>query len=188
MDNKITIQFNLDKRSKKKDGTYPVKLRIYEPETRKRKRYNTVFSFSEKDFNRIWLTAKPRKQYKETRQKLQALETKANEEAKKLNDFNISDFERLMFNKYSGKTLNDNYFLEKTNEKKKNTGHINNSISYKYALDCLIRFHGKPALNFKDVTVSFLEQFEKFCIETENKSKTTIGIYLRNLRAVFNEA
>lgn len=40
---------------------------------------------------------------------------------------------------------------------------------------------------FAEVTVSFLHQYEKWMLK-KGRSRTTIGIKLRNLRAVFNEA
>jgi integrase len=43
------------------------------------------------------------------------------------------------------------------------------------------------ALRFEDITVSWLNGYEKHML-TQGKSYTTIGIYLRNLRAIFNEA
>jgi integrase len=47
--------------------------------------------------------------------------------------------------------------------------------------------YGGDALRFENITVSWLKGYEKYMI-IQGKSYTTIGIYLRNLRAVFNEA
>ncbi|MDR1627261.1 MAG: site-specific integrase [Oscillospiraceae bacterium] len=43
------------------------------------------------------------------------------------------------------------------------------------------------ALRFEDITVSWLNGYERYMI-TQGKSYTTIGMYLRSLRAIFNEA
>jgi len=40
-------------------------------------------------------------------------------------------------------------------------------------------------LYFHDITPTWLEKFEKF-LEKEGKSRSTIGIYMRNLRVIFN--
>ncbi len=188
MNEQYFISIVLDKRNQKKNGTYPVKLRVFTPTPRKQKLYSTVFEFTEKDFESIWATVKPRKEFKPYRQKLQALETKSIEVAEKLSTFNFEDFERLMFNKSTNKELNVNFYFQKIISEKNKKKKISTALSYQNALDCLLRFHDKPAINFKDVTVSFLEQFETFCIETENKTKATTGIYLRNLRTVLNTA
>ena len=47
--------------------------------------------------------------------------------------------------------------------------------------------YGGDALKFENITVSWINGYEKYML-TQGKSYTTIGIYLRNLRAVFNEA
>lgn len=188
MNEQYFISIVLDKRNQKKNGTYPVKLRVFTPTPRKQKLYSTVFEFTEKDFKSIWATVKPRKEFKPYRQKLQALETKAIEVAEKLSTFNFEDFERLMFNKSNNKELNVNYYFQKIIDDKYKRAKISTALGYKNAFACVLRFHNKPVLNFKDVTVSFLEQFESFCTETENKTTATTSIYLRNLRTVFNEA
>jgi integrase len=43
------------------------------------------------------------------------------------------------------------------------------------------------ALKFENITVSWLNGYEKYML-AQGKSYATIGIYLRNLRAIFNEA
>jgi integrase len=47
--------------------------------------------------------------------------------------------------------------------------------------------YGGDALRFENITVSWLSGYEKYMI-AQGRSYTTIGIYLRNLRAIFNEA
>lgn len=186
MNQPYIISITLDKRRKKKKGTYPVRLRVFIPETKAQKLYGTKFDFTVKEFSSTW-TEKPRKEYKENKKPLLALLVKANEVADKINPFNFEDFERLMFGK-TGTKQNVNYYFDKAVERHKKRGSISTATSYEYALQCLLRFHEKENINFKDISVSYLEQFEKFCIEKEGKSITTVGIYLRNLRAVFNEA
>lgn len=48
------------------------------------------------------------------------------------------------------------------------------------------RFKGN--IRFTDITVSYLNQYEQWMINVNQNSKTTVGIKLRSLRAVFNEA
>ncbi|QQM28088.1 site-specific integrase [Elizabethkingia sp. M8] len=183
----FVISVTLDKRRLKTDNTYPVRLRVFTPHDRKQKLYATAFSFTEKDFSSVWETTKPRSEYKEARLTLQAIESKANEIATSLIDFNFEDFERLMYNKTS-REQNVNFYFNKFIEKHNQRNAIGTVSTYVSALRCLLRFHPTPNIEFKDISVSYLEEFQRYCIEKEGKSLTTIGIYLRNLRAVFNEA
>lgn len=181
------ISIVLDKRFKKSDNTFSVKLRVFTTTPRKQKLYNTLFSFTEKEFASIWQTTKPRSEYKDIRLQLQALETKANEVAKKLSNFNFDDFERLMYGS-TGTKLNVNYYFHKIIDRYKAKGSISTATSYKNALDCLLRFHKTSDIDFRQVTPEYLDKFEKYCTITEEKSLTTVSIYTRYLRAVFNDA
>jgi len=186
--NNTSISLVLDKRSLKKDGTFPVKLRVFTPEPRIQKLYATKFALNETDFKSIWQTTKPRTEHKATRNKLKALESKAIEVADKLSTFNFEDYERLMFNKSTNKELDVNFYFEKIIDRWNSTGNISTANGYRNALQCLLRYHSAPNINFKDITPRYLEKFETHCIENEQKSNATISIYLRNLRTVFNEA
>lgn len=49
----------------------------------------------------------------------------------------------------------------------------------------LKKFRG--SVHFKEITVSFLYEYENW-LTNQDISKTTIGMYLRPLRTIFNEA
>lgn len=187
MQKQYFISIVLDRRRIKKDGTFPVRLRVFMPETKKQKLYNTVFSFTEKDFKNIWESGKVKREYKELKAELHSLERKAEEVAKDLPTFTFEDFELLMFGS-TGTKRNVAFFFDKIIEEFTKKGSISTAKGYNDAYNCISRYAKGKDLNFKDITVSFLEGFEKFCIDEENKSITTVSIYTRNLRAVFNRA
>ncbi|MDB5230856.1 MAG: site-specific integrase [Chitinophagaceae bacterium] len=62
---------------------------------------------------------------------------------------------------------------------------ISSAASYHCSYKSLFKFKGN--VRFKTINVTYLVQYEKWCKSTE-MSKTTISIYLRCLRAIFNEA
>ncbi len=62
---------------------------------------------------------------------------------------------------------------------------IGSAVAYQTAYYALIRFRGNVRL--VEINASFLFQYEAWMLHQEY-SKTTIGIYLRSLRAIFNEA
>jgi len=183
----VSITFFFNTSRKDKNGKYKVALQVYFRTIKKRKYYATKFSFTEKEFKSTWETVKPRKEFKQDRKELNALLVKADKVAGNLARFNFEDFERLMFNKVS--TEKDvNYYYSKKIDAYRNKQSISTSKGYETALKCLLRFHGKNNISFYDVTVSWLEDFEAFCIDKEEKSRTTVGIYTRTLRTVFNNA
>lgn len=65
------------------------------------------------------------------------------------------------------------------------TGSIGTAVSYQCGYRSLSKY--RKNLCFSDITVSFLNQYESWFMQKGN-SKATLSIYLRGLRAVFNEA
>ncbi len=64
-------------------------------------------------------------------------------------------------------------------------GRVGNAINYLRSYRSLVSFRGNVRL--EDISVSYLYQYEQWMME-KNNTKTTIGIVLCPLRAVFNES
>nr|WP_291035711.1 site-specific integrase [Dyadobacter sp. 50-39] len=62
---------------------------------------------------------------------------------------------------------------------------IGTAITYQCALKSLQNFYPKNKLPLESITVKFLQSYERWMLENGN-SLTTVGFYLRNLRAVMN--
>jgi integrase/recombinase XerD len=62
---------------------------------------------------------------------------------------------------------------------------IGTAVCYQTSYYALEKFRGN--VSFSDVTVDYLNDFERWMLR-KNSSKTTIGIYVRSLRCIFNEA
>ncbi len=63
---------------------------------------------------------------------------------------------------------------------------IGTAGSYQSSYNSLKAFKGN--LRFKHITPQLLKEYESWMIHVSHNSKTTVGIYMRALRAVFNEA
>lgn len=70
--------------------------------------------------------------------------------------------------------------LEKTNK-------VGNASAYKDLKRTLLRFKGAKDFSFSEVTHSFLLQLEQYLRE-RNLAETSISVYFRTLRSVFNKA
>ncbi len=64
-------------------------------------------------------------------------------------------------------------------------GRVSTAMYYHCSYKSLNKFRGNVSL--ENITVSFLQEFENL-MTSKNVSKTTIGMYLRPLRTIFNEA
>jgi site-specific recombinase XerD len=170
-----------DTRRQRKDGTYPVKLRI--TYNREQKYYPTPFNLTIEQFTKV-VAERPRNEFKELKMKLNALEGKASEIIKELPFFTWNHFEKKLL-KNRGNSSNISIAFEEYISQLLGEKRIGTAESYKCAKTSIHKF--KPNLIFADVTPELLRSYENW-MHTNKKSVTTTGIYLRSLRTIFNIA
>lgn len=181
------ISIYLDKRRAKKNGKFPVKLRVFTTEPRRQVLYPTKFEFTESEFHSIWETTKPRKEHQTTRLILSTIEANAIKAAEGLPYFTFEGFDNA-FHSGRAKIKQDViYYYQQAIAEYRANKQINTALNYEGSLKALLAFHGKNSLNFKEISVQWLKSFEAHWVST-GKSQTTVGIYLRPLRAVFSTA
>ncbi|HWW41412.1 phage integrase SAM-like domain-containing protein [Pedobacter sp.] len=170
-----------DTRRAKSGDKYPVKLRaIY---NRVVKYYPTKYNLSKDDYAKLY-EEKPDKKSKDIRDDLFKLLSKANDIIDKLPVFNFKIFANRLFKISTSKDdlihAYNNYIGVL-----RLAGRISTAISYECSLKSLQKF--KDSLKFEDITIEFLRDYEKWMLK-EGNSLTTVGIYLRSLRSVYNES
>jgi site-specific recombinase XerD len=90
-------------------------------------------------------------------------------------------------NQYKNK--NDiGYYYEQAIKIYRQNNQIGTAENYDLSLKSLLKFHGKNSLPISFITAQWLEDYERNMIEVNKRSQTTVGFYLRPLRAVFNTA
>lgn len=191
-DYKISIWH--DVRFKKASGMFPVKLRVYGKQTKKVKTYSLDIDLSKKQFLDIWINPENkdlRGINKDIRLKLQNFETRANDEAKGMTVFDFDKFETRMFRKSSDQN-NVKYHFNVAIEKCINNDKIGTAESFRCTLNSFAKFSKSKKceidkLTFDIITVDWLKAYQKFML-LDGKSITTIGIYTRTLRVIFNNA
>lgn len=193
MEKEYFISVYLDKRRAKANGKYPVKLRVFTTHPRKQKLYSTVFEFTEKDFASVWETLKPREEHKPARNKIRAVEKLANDIAEKLTPFSFTQFER-KYLRNTGDGGNVIYQYNQAINRLNSNDRVGTASSYDLSLKSFLNFiehtkNKRPSnLPFSDITPEWLKKYENYMTNTLGLSRTTVGIYLRPLRAVFNAA
>ncbi|MBT4337021.1 MAG: site-specific integrase, partial [Bacteroidetes bacterium] len=177
------VKLLLDTRYPKKNGLFPVKIRI--TYNRKQKYYPVGKDLSVADFDKAMSTEKPPKHLKKTSEMFTKRKAHALDVIDELKTFDFKSFEE-RFNGFTAsltnvKSVYDNYInqLEKNDQ-------IGSADTYRYSFISLSNY-SKTNLDFDDVTVEFLQGYERWMIQNE-KSITTVGMYLRCLRTVINIA
>lgn len=176
----------LDKRIQRKDGSYAVKLRL--TFNRKQRYYPINISLTPEDWEKVQ-APNPRKNAKELKLYLNSIEEKAIKIIRSMELFSFEEFE-MLYNK-KPKTSNDTLglfqeYIDELMEQKR----IGSAESYKCALSSIKAFLSnkkKRVLHFTDITPEWLQQYENWMLENK-KSLTTVGIYLRSLRTIYNIA
>ncbi|GAC1585936.1 MAG: site-specific integrase [Ginsengibacter sp.] len=168
-------------RRKKKNGKYPLKVRI----THKGDYhdYKTDFDLTEDEFNGA-MSNKPKKEYRVKSHDLAQLKARVDSI---LSDFKV--FDHIKFKEAfdpEKKEESDVYsifqsYINSLQEEER----IKTATGYRTAMNSLKSF--SPKLSFREIDVKFLKDYQRF-MSIKGSSNTTIGIYLRSLRGIYNMA
>ncbi|WP_229312371.1 site-specific integrase [Larkinella punicea] len=184
-----TAAIVLDTRRKKTDDTYPLKLRItYQ---RVRKYYRIGIDLTEPIWLEVEDKSKTRRELREIRERLSAFQSRAEQTIKGIENFDFDSFEASYFQNFTEnvkeKALRNDIvpaysrYIKQLEEE----GRASYAGIFKSSITSLETF--KKRLKFSDVTPDFLKKYEKWMLQ-EGNSVTSIGMWLRPLRTIFNIA
>jgi integrase len=181
----ITTKAILHTKRQLSDGSYPIHLRVtFE---RKRKYYPLKIKATTDEWEKI-NDPKTKGELRKLRLFINGIEKKADDVLYDLERQNISftfdKFERFFFDSKNNKTVFALFDIVITELQEENR--IGTALSYRDAKKCLMRFRKNKDLNFSDIDAKFLKKFEYFILQT--LSVTTVGIYMRSLRVIYNRA
>jgi integrase/recombinase XerD len=181
----------LDRRRTKDNGRYPLKLRVYSTRTQIKKLYSLKYAMTEKEFDSVWECTKPRKENQEIRNELQSIVARANDVCKSIETFSFEQFERKYLRK-ANDGLDVMYQYQQVINKLKSTNSLSTASNYEMSLNSLKKYvtylTGKEPqkIPFVIITSDWLQNYEDYMINHLRRSRTTVSMYLRALRTVFN--
>ncbi len=186
-----TITFYLDSRRPMKNDIYIVKLRVYAPALGKKKLYATSIKLSEQDFEKV-LSKNPKGKHLDTANELNKIKTNAINAAKDIIPFSFERFEAALNTAPKNKAdVIDSFNL--AIQENKSLGRLGNADNYQNSINSIKKFiehnSGKKdqKLLFSEISTEWLQRYEDF-MKGKGKSTTTISMYVRALRAIFNTA
>jgi len=174
----------LDKRRPKKEGLYPVKVRVT---FEQRQRYFPVgVDLTQEDFDKI-SNHSVRKDLRTAKKKIQLMEIKIGKAIDSIRDFSFEELHVALDGKPKMRNSSTEVYdlFDEVITKLHAEGRISTASAYNDARNSLAGYKAK--LQFKQVTVQFLKNYEARMKE-EGKTISTIGIYLRHFRAIYNRA
>lgn len=175
----------LDTRNKTKNGLHPLKLRV--TFNRQSRMYGIGKDLTVEQFNKLFSSKLRDESLKELRVYCESTKKDAIEVADKIKVFSFDKFKNAFFGNSSNSEKTDDVYknLDIYISTLKSEGKVSTASIYESTFKSLKRF--KKKLIFEEVTVKFLNDYEKWMLNSGN-SITTVGIYLRSLRAIFNQA
>jgi len=178
----VSVLTVLDARKKRQSGLFPIKIQVVY--NRIQRYYNTGKELSQVDWAVLAETKSKRlieirSDIKNSFEKVEAIVRILVEEG---------NFSFDILNTRLGKCVNDtlNAAFQAKIESLVESGAIGNSITYSCSLRHLEKYAGTK-ITFDLITVDWLKKYEKAMLN-EGKSYTTISMYIRSIRALFNEA
>lgn len=186
-------KLSLTGKNVKVPGKHPVKLRVFNSIQKNRKLYSTMFKLTQKEFESSYGSLKPRGADKDLKDQLIGLEMHAQGIAESIKPFTFEAFEKKL---YGGQGSGTNVFYQFETAIKTLTenGQLGTASNYRLSLKSIKDFieHQKgkvgDKLDFATITPAWLSQYEKYMLKTKARSNTTVSMYVRALRTVFNTA
>ncbi|MEP7110541.1 MAG: phage integrase SAM-like domain-containing protein, partial [Ferruginibacter sp.] len=178
---KVNVKVVPDIRRSKDNARFPLKLRItYKGE---RRYYASGYDASNQDW--IVINSSDAKgKLRNIRNAIVEIEIKAEKCCSEIIPFSFRKFEYNFFDRKIEFENVESAFTAYI-QQLKNNNQVGTADSYKTAISGLTKY--KTNLKFDDVTPEFLQGFENWML-SRGKSITTVGVYLRPLRAIMNIA
>ncbi len=178
----ITVAVVLDKTHPKKNGLYPIRIRV--TYRRQRQYYPTGKNLTPEQWERIPLTRN--RDLKAIRESIANSFDIVRQNVDELASIAGFSFDALNTRLKSGATDTVNTAFRAKIADLNEQNRVGSAIVYDNVLKGLERFAGDK-IRFDTVTVEWVKKYERF-LHSEDKTTTTIGIHLRTLRAILNEA
>ncbi|MCH8535539.1 MAG: site-specific integrase [Flavobacteriaceae bacterium] len=170
----------LDKSRPKANGLCSVKIKV--TYNRKRKYFSTGIDLSIDDFDKVFFGKRKTPKQKKIKTKVEFFEKKADDVINTLSVFSFDAFEEKYLDQRNTAD-NVSFAFDKYISNLKLENRIGTAVSYECAKTSIEKFNKE--LTFAEVTPTFLKKYEKWMLDQGN-SISTVGIYIRSLRAVYN--
>lgn len=182
----VFVSFFLDASRPNANGKCLVKLNIYHKPHKQR--YATKLHLTKDEWEKVNSPKLRDEDLKEVKRKLNALKAEAEKVIEKIEPFSFIAFEEAFISRKpatakKGRMLEE--WFNDTIKRLKSNDQVGTGSSYQTTINSINDY--KKNLQIQDITPTFLQSYEKHLL-SEGKSASTVGIYMRNLRAIINEA
>lgn len=172
----------LDLRRPKNNCLFPVKVRV--TFNRVQKYYSIGLDLTISDFERTQ-NGSVRKELNVLKSKIIPWDNKTKNIIHQMDPFSFDEFKSKLYDNNEHKVSDVYSLFDRKIALLNDQGKVSTSRTYRDAKNSIKKF--KTKLNLGNVTPGFLNNYESYMI-SKGKSITTISIYVRHLRTIFNQA
>jgi site-specific recombinase XerD len=188
--NTLSVTLYLDKRREKQNGKFPLKLSIYSQQLNKKKLFRTKYEFTESEFSAVYDNSRVPIQYREKALEIKKLETDMSDLVKSIQPFSFERFEELQ-----DIGIHDSQDIVVQMQLRYEDGLANNKYlnNWKTSKNSLLKYQEYrlnrtvESIKLSEIDSGWLHSYEKY-MRNRKRSLATVGVYLRNLRTIFNKA
>ena len=172
---------------KRSDGTYNIKIRI--TQNQRKKYLGTVWYVTKEDLTRS-MKLKNQRYIDLTNDLIKKYRERCERVGEKIKSMNVEEVVKLITSDSDEKfELNIVEYAWKEYQRMIDNGHIGNALTYKTAINSLVKFVGRDNVMVSEITVRFLNDWIDWL---KKQPKVTRGYLMRNylstLRAIHNKA
>ena len=167
-------------RRAKRDGKFPVKIRVVY--NREHKDFKTGIDLDLEEYKNA-TEVKPKKEFRDLGIKLNELQNRANKIIDNIGVFTFQKFEDAFYMRFKDSANIFPFFEDYINSLEKE-GRLKTASSYSCTMRSIKSFQNR--IGFYDITVNFLKKYHNWMTVVKKNSDTTVGIYARNLRSIYN--
>ncbi len=178
-----TVSIYFDKKRKSKNG-FPLKLRL--TNNRKSDYISLKLYLSEDSYNDYQTKKRLSEDLKLIKRSIIKSEARANEILSKMDSYSFQEFKVVFLGKklkIINKDSSINSLFDKRIEEFKALGKLKSANTYQCTIRAINRF--KSNIMIDKIDSKFLHSFHSYLLD-DDKSITTVSIYMRNLRAIIN--
>lgn len=185
--NSINLNLELNKSHINKRGFHSVRLLVYDMSKRKRYYLKTPFKLSENDFENSWIKNKSAPKHRNMKLEMSKFLERVDNCIEQMGGFDKEEFKELFYGSGKAKKNLEYYYNKKINDFK-DIGSYGGAEPYMNSQKFLKKYNNDKELDFNQIDSKWLYKFDNHCIGKGLLSVSSLGIYLRPLRTIFNLA
>jgi site-specific recombinase XerD len=183
----ITLSLELNKNHKNKRGQHSVRLFVFNSITKDKCYIKTPFKLLKADFEGAWLKKNSKAKFRNLRMEMLKFLDSVDSCILELGRFDKDEFKSVFYG--NGPQKKDlKYYYDKKITDFTESGGLGTADQYQCSYKFIKKYNNDKVPEFNQITPKWLIKFDKHCTDKGLLTTSSIGMYLRCLKSIFNLA